>query len=256
METWLLEQIPVLPVMRVLAMAVSFPALAGPSAPPMVRLYVAISLCLVLIPLPFSAAFHAQPTLSPVAMLLALPMEFMIGLSIGFAFALVFHMLAVAGDFAGQEMGLNTASQIDPLTGRSQPVVARLFEVLGMVIFVEIGGMSWVLHTMKASFTAVPSGSYIHIERITGTLMEQSISAITVGITVALPAGVVLLLLTMFTTITARSLPKLHIFDFAFAARMMAAVFLISLLLPRLVPAIHSYSVEVTEAILTALQAS
>lgn len=222
----------------------------------MVRLYVAMSLCLVLVPLPFSDAHAAQPDLSPVEMLLALPMEIMIGLSIGFTFALVFHMLAVAGDFAGQEMGLNAASQIDPATGRSQPVVARLFEVLGLVIFTEIGGISWLLHTTKASFLAVPSGSYIEFDVIAGTLMDLSIQAINIGITVALPAGVVLLLLTMFTTITARTLPKLHIFDFAFAARMMAAVFLISLLLPRLIPAISNYSVTVTEAILIALEST
>lgn len=253
MEAWLLDNIPILPVMRVLAVVVTFPALAGPATPKLVRLYVGLSLCLVLVPLPFDPDAPHGPRLSPVATLLALPMELLIGFAIGFAFSLVFHMLAVAGDFAGQEMGLNAAAQIDPQTGRPVPLIARLFEMLGLVMFAELGGTAWLLHTVRASLEAVPSGSWIPVLPVSATLAERSIAAISVGVTVALPAGLVLLLLTVFTTVAARTLPKLHIFDFAFAARMMAAVFLVSLLLPRLAPAIGSFGISVTDAIGAAL---
>ena len=251
MSPWqLFESIPILSSMRVLAVATSFPVLAGPGTPATVRLWVSAVLAMLVVPMPFSSA---APPLSPMESLLALPMELLIGLSIGFAFSLVFHMLAVAGDFAGQEMGLNAASQIDPVTGRPVPLLARLFEVLGLVLFVEIGGFGLLLRTIELSFDAVPVGSYLVPTRFTGTLAEACTSAITAGVTIAVPAGIVLLLLTAFTTITARTLPKLHIFDFAFATRMMAAIFLVSLLLPRLLPAIEDFLLELIERLRYAL---
>lgn len=252
MQEWLLQSVPILPAIRVLAVSTSFPVLAGPSSPRVVRVWVSLTLGLLLIPTPWAVGSGG---LTGVALLLAAPLELMLGLAIGFAFSLVFHLLAIAGEFAGQEMGLNAATQIDPISGRPVPLLARLFETVGLVLFVESGGLALLLRTVRWSFEAVPPGAFVPSTRLPGTLVEACVSAMSLGITVAMPAGIVLLLLTTFTTITARTLPKLHIFDFAFATRMMAAIFLVSLLLPRLLPALDSYTLEIVDRLRLALGA-
>ncbi|MFH0946376.1 MAG: flagellar biosynthetic protein FliR [Planctomycetota bacterium] len=242
----ILSQLPILPVVRVLAVATSFPILAGPGAPRLIRIAVGFVLAVMLIPRPL---LQNPGDLSGVSMLLALPFEIMVGFAIGYAFALLFHALAIAGDFLGQEMGLNAASQIDPVSGRPVPLLARLFEVIGLVFFMEMGGMRLLLETVKTSFVAVPVGILARPGQIGRTLTELSTETVVTGIAIALPAGLLLMLLTMFTTIAARVLPKLHIFDFAYAVRMMMAIFLVGLLLPRLIPATTQFMTMIVQAL-------
>ena len=246
MGTALLDQLPILAVVRVLAVVTSFPILAGPGSPRLVRIMVGIALALVLVPEPY---LQPHPGLTGTGLLLSLPFEMMVGLAIGFAFSLLFHSLAVAGDFLGQEMGLNAASQIDPISGRPVPLLARLFEVIGLVFFVELGGMRLLLKSVRASFDLVPVGILADPGQLGRSLTRLSTETVVTGIAIALPAGLLLMLLTLFTTISARVLPKLHIFDFAYAIRMLVAIFLVGLLLPRLVPA----SVQFTQQIVAVL---
>jgi flagellar biosynthetic protein FliR len=249
MEFALLAGLPLLPLVRVLAVATAFPLLAGPGAPMHARLAVAAGLSFAVVP---SAAIEsAQLPLE--ATLLALPVEFMIGAAIGYAFSLVFHLLAIAGDFAGQEMGLNAASQIDPESGANVPLLARLFEAIGIVIFAETGGLEALCRTLRDSFDALPSGALLTPDLLASNLVAASLLAIRGGIALALPVGLSLFFITICTTIAARTLPRLHIFDFALAVRILIAIGLVTVLLPRLIPAIPAFSGTAAESVLRAL---
>lgn len=242
----LLSQLPILPVARVLAVATAFPLLAGPAAPRNVRMSTSLALALILIPTPIPLQTDYLNA-GPIGTVLLLPFELAIGFAIGFGFSLVFHLLGVAGGFLGQEMGLNTSSQIDPVTGLSAPLLARLFEAVGLILFVEVGGLELLLRTVRQSFTLIPPGVLADPSVLAAMLATNSLDVITRAISVALPGAILLLTLTSFTTIAARVLPKLHIFDFAFAVRMLVAIVLVSLLLPRLVPAVRDMGIHIHE---------
>jgi flagellar biosynthetic protein FliR len=234
----------VLPTLRVLSVASAFPFLAGPGTPRLARLGAALALALVLVGPAVSAAV---PPLPPAGLLLAAPNEILVGLAIGAAFSFVFSALFVAGEFLGQEMGLNAASQIDPVTGRNVPILARLFEALGVVLFVEIGGLAALLRTVRASFDGIPPGSFVPPTRLAGALVEAATASIGVGIRIAVPVVFVLLLVTLFSTVALRALPRVHLFDFAYSIRILVALLGLVVLLPRLVPAIDGFTAAVME---------
>jgi flagellar biosynthesis protein FliR len=244
----LLDLVPVLPALRVLAVATAFPLLAGPGTPRMVRLGVGLSLAVLVL-----HSLKPGPALSVQALLLVVPFELLLGLALGYVFSLPFDMLAVAGDLLGQEMGLNTATQFDPVTGRAVPLLARLFEIIGLVVFVEAGGMQLLLRTLEASFHVIPPGSIADPPRLFAALVESSTHAIAKGVELALPVAAVLMVITVATTFIARSVPKLHVMDFAYAARLMLALLLVALLLPRLVPAFSRFSDDMASRFLSAL---
>ncbi len=245
-EASLIAQYPVLPAVRVFAVATGFPLLAGPGSPMHARLSISAALAFVLVPRDLDAS---QVILSPLETILAVPLEFLLGATIGYAFSLVFHVLAVAGDFAGQEMGLNSANQIDPTTGQPVPLLARLFEAVGFVVFAEAGGQASLLRTVRGSFDLLPSGALLRPDRFGANIAGASTLAIEVGIGLALPVAVSLFLITVFTTIAARALPKLHVFDFALALRLMIAIGLVALLVPRIVPIVSGFSETIAVAI-------
>lgn len=237
MNATLLTIVPLLPLLRILAVAVAFPHLAGPGAPKMVRLGTSLVLALLLLP-----KAPVAPGASTAELLFAVPLEILVGLSIGYGASLVFHMLAMAGDFLGQEMGLNASSQLDPVTGHPQPLLARLFESLGMVVFLECGGLALLLRLVKASFALLPTASLLDCGRLLRGMTPAADSAVGAGIGLVLPAAAFLLLLTVFTTVAARALPRLHIFDFAHAVRMLAALFCVALLLGSLPDGIATFA--------------
>ena len=247
----ILRDLPILPSTR--APGTAFPLLAGPGAPRNVRLVVALALAMVLIPASALTLQELPP--SPVGAIFLVPFEMMVGLAIGFLFSLMFHLLGVAGDFLGQEMGLNASSQIDPATGRNVPLLARLFEAIGLVLFIELGGLELMLRSIRWSFEALPPGALAEPAQLAGTLARESLDVIGRGVSIALPGAILLLILTTFTTIAARVLPKLHIFDFAFAIRMLTAIVLVTLILPRLVPAVRDYAVHLHDLLRVALVA-
>lgn len=247
----LLEGIPLLALARLSAVAAGFPMLAGPGAPRHVRLAVALTLAFVLVP----AGSAAGPTADPRVVAVFLPFEVLTGLAIGWAFALGFHVLAMAGDFLGQEMGLNTQTQIDPATGRPVPLLARLLEALGLVLFVETGGLEFLLRAVRGSFEVLPPGATVPPTLLAGVMAGDTVATIGAAVALALPAAAVLLVLTTFTTIAARVLPRLHVFDFAFAVRMLTAIFLISLILPRFAPVLAQWSGRLHRHLLEGLAA-
>jgi len=240
-----------LPTLRVLSVASAFPFLAGPGAPRLARLGAALALALVLVG---PAVTASVPPLSTAAVLFAAPNEILIGLAIGAAFSLVFSALFIAGEFLGQEMGLNAASQIDPVTGHNVPILSRLFEALGIVLFVEVGGLAAMLRTVRASFDGIPPGTLVSPVRLATTLVDAGAASIGVGIRLALPLVLVLLLVTLFSTVALRALPRVHLFDFAYAIRILVALVFLGALLPRIVPAIEGFMGRVMEGLGGALR--
>lgn len=246
-----LDGLPILPVFRVLAVATAFPLLAGPGAPRMVRLAIALTLSLLIL-----QSVPSTPALSVSAMLILVPFEVLLGLALGYLFSLPFEVLAVGGDLLGQEMGLNTATQFDPVSGRAVPLLARLFEILGLVFFVEAGGMQLLLRTVAASFEVVPPGSILDPNLLYESLIETTTHAVAAGIQLALPAAAVLMIVTVATTFIARTVPKLHVLDFAYAARLMLALVLVAALLPRVLPAFSNFADAAASKFLAALRES
>jgi flagellar biosynthetic protein FliR len=91
-------------------------------------------------------------------LVLALLGEIGIGLAIGWAVRLALSALAVGGHIVGQEMGLNMASMVDPITGRQSPVVASMFELLGVVLFFAFGLHREMFLLLRASYRTIPAG--------------------------------------------------------------------------------------------------
>ncbi len=244
MDAALLDQIPILAVLRLLAFAVGFPLFAGPGSPRHVRLVVTLVLALVVIP-----TASLGPATHGASLVIAVPLEVLLGLALGYAFSLPFHALTITGELLGQEMGLNTAAQIDPVTGRASPLMSRLFEMLGMVLFVEFGGFALLMRTLRASFELAPAGAIAHPTAWIQPMIAGSTAAVTHGVGTAFPVAALLLLLTFFAAVASRVLPRLHLFDFAWAVRLMAAMVLIVLILPRIGPRLLDFTQDVVERV-------
>ena len=55
---------------------------------------------------------------------------------------MIFDALIIAGQTIAMSMGLGLATMIDPQRGISVPVISQFFVILGMLIFLALGGHS------------------------------------------------------------------------------------------------------------------
>src|SRR5438045_3234131 len=61
--------------------------------------------------------------------------QVLVGAAMGFTMRMVFTAVLAAGEYIGLQMGLSFASFFDPMNGGATMVVARLLNMLAMLIF-------------------------------------------------------------------------------------------------------------------------
>src|SRR5690625_6800582 len=83
-------------------------------------------------------------------------MQTLIGALMGLTMRVVFTAVQTAGEFIGLQMGLSFASFFDPATGSNTAVLARILNVVAMLLFILVDGHIFLLDVLFYSFTEIP----------------------------------------------------------------------------------------------------
>ena len=92
--------------------------------------------------------------------------EMLVGVAMGFVLQMIFDALIVAGQTIAMGMGLGLATMIDPQRGISVPVISQFFVVLGLLIFLSLGGHLATIRLISDSFTLLPLGRPLATEGV------------------------------------------------------------------------------------------
>lgn len=145
----------VLPLFRVAALLMTMPVIGTQLVSVRVRLYLALGVCVVLVPnLPSMPQVDA---LSMKAMLL-IGEQILVGALLGFSLQLLFHAFVIAGQIISMQMGLGFASMVDPANGVSVPVLGQFFTMLVTLLFLAMNGHLVVFEVIAESFVTLPVG--------------------------------------------------------------------------------------------------
>jgi len=176
----------------------------------------------------------------PTGVGLAILGEIGIGLAIGWAIRVAMGALALAGHLVGQEMGLNMASLVDPVTGRQTPAVASAFEMMGIALFFAFGLHREMFRLLVGSYRAMPAGQ-VRPDAIPWATWASDGMAhfFEMGVRIVAPVFVVLLMVTLSFGLLMRAVPSLNIFDVGFVLRITIAFGLLAVLLPQTLPVIE-----------------
>ena len=68
-------------------------------------------------------------------------LEVLLGIVMGLIMQIVFTVFQVAGQMFSVQMGFGASSTYDPLSQVEMPLVGQFFNLLGMYLFITIGGM-------------------------------------------------------------------------------------------------------------------
>jgi flagellar biosynthetic protein FliR len=201
---------------RVAGLVGSSPVFGHMLVPPRVRTGIAAVLALAVIP-PVAAAHAAPPVPLSVWDLAGMVIvEATIGVLLGLVAQFLFAGVSLGGQLAGMQMGFGMANLIDPSTHAQLTVVAQWQQLLAILVFLVLDVHHLLLRALLSSFTIVPPGTLaIAALDVRGALALAG-DMFTVGVRVAAPVLVALLLTNGAMGVLARTIPQLNVFVVGF----------------------------------------
>ena len=72
-------------------------------------------------------------------------LNIVVGALIGYMAQLILLAIDAGGDMVNMQMGLSSAMVLDPTTSSQVSIVGKCFSFLGLIIFMQLGGIYWLL---------------------------------------------------------------------------------------------------------------
>jgi len=220
------------PLLRVMALIMTAPILSEKSIPKRVKIGLGMLITFVIAP---TLPPVNIPIFSPQAGWLALQ-QVLIGVAIGFTMQLAFAAIRTAGELIGLQMGLSFATFFDPGSHLNMPVLARVIDMLAMLLFLTFNGHLWLIsmlvdtfHTLPIGGNPVNSNAFLALTRAAGLIFIN-------GLMLALPVITLLLTVNLSLGLLNRMAPQLSVFVIGFPITLTVGLILMGLLMPLIAP--------------------
>jgi flagellar biosynthesis protein FliR len=166
----------------------------------------------------------------PVAVLML--ENLLVGLLLAFAVAGMFAAVQTAGGLADIVSGFSFGATVDPINGNQGGTFSELYGMVGVMLFIAIGGDAWILQGLRRTFDLVPLTKGPHIDSMVSGA-ETAFGAIFIGgIEVAAPAILALLITDVAFGLVSKVVPQLNVFSVAFPLKVGVALLVVSACLP------------------------
>jgi flagellar biosynthetic protein FliR len=162
--------------------------------------------------------------------------QILIGVAIGLTMQFAFAAVRLAGEVIGMQMGLSFATFFDPSGGPNTPLLARLMNLLAMLLFLSFDGHLWLISLLADSFHTLPiqarplnGNGFLALAQV-GTLIFIN------GMMLALPLICLLLTLNLSLGLLNRVTPQLSVFVIGFPITLTIGMLTLGMMMPMLAP--------------------
>ncbi|MDR1612111.1 MAG: flagellar biosynthetic protein FliR [Planctomycetota bacterium] len=201
-----------------------------------IRIYFAGVVSLLMIrPAAETARIPASLELSTLAILAM--QEFVVGTVIAFLAGFVFTGVQMAGEIAGQQIGFAMANVVDPMTGIQMPILGNINTNLAIVLFLVAKLHLVLIHLLMQSYRFVGIGALAvetAAEPVYLGLRSQVGAIFMVGMKLALPVMLIMLMNSVVEGFVVKTMPQMNIMAFGIPLRLVLGVTALILVYPAL----------------------
>jgi flagellar biosynthesis protein FliR len=162
--------------------------------------------------------------------------EALCGFMLGWISRFWLEVCRLAGALISQEMGLNLANQVDPVSGEPVPLIGYLYEIIGVILFFAMHAHHALMGALVRSFQGIPPGRFALDERLAASLVGFGGGVIESAIRLAAPVFAALVLLSVMIGLLSKVAPQWHILDTSYPLRAGAGLLLVFASLPFIRP--------------------
>jgi flagellar biosynthetic protein FliR len=219
-------------MLRSLGLVFTAPIFGHHSVPTLVKYGLACALAIAL-------AKTAGATAGSMPLIMAAPIELIIGMALGFILSMGFSAIELAGHVLSIQLGLSLAAVFSPTQEESSTAIDPFFSVMAGLLFLAMNLHLAVVQALAHSFAVYPVGGGWPVDiAMTGT---QTISlAIELGVRVALPISLVLLLTELSVAMLARAIPQINVFILGMPLKLLVGVAVLGAAIPSLIAGAES----------------
>lgn len=205
------------------------PLFSSKMVPARVRAIIAVSLAIGLSPV-VSADMHLPTDVLAIGSLLA--KELLVGSAFAYALAATFAALAVAGSFLDTTIGFSYGGLVDPVNGNQSAVLSLTYSMVGLMVFIAIGGDAWVIKGLARTYDVVNLVQYPSLGHIVNGASGAFIQVFTSAIEVAGPVMLALILTDAAFGMVTRVVPTLNVFQVGIPAKVVVGLLLVGASMP------------------------
>jgi len=192
-------------------LAATLPLLDIRSVPPLWRVALAVSFAAALAPgisrsMPVGAVSLAWPGL-----VMEAGRSLVVGALLGFTINLVFTAVRYAGSIVGMQIGFAIVNSYDPMSNSQISVISQLYYLLAVLLFFVTGAHQILVAAMFQSCVAVPP--FASGDPVGGAwfLLREFGTVFTLGLQIAAPVVIVLLLVSASMGVIVKTVPQLNV---------------------------------------------
>ena len=219
--------------LRVGGLLMIAPLFGTRTVPRRVKAMLAIALGFAMTPL--AGPPPPLPGIDPLTVL-TVAREMLIGVAMGFVLRLAFEAGALAGEFIAQGTGLAFAVLADPLRGTNAGVVGQWFYLCFTLLFLSMNGHLMIVELLADSWKAVPLVSNWAPDAARfAAVAEFGAQMFAVGIQIALPVVLAMLVVNLAFGVMSRAAPALNPIQLGLPASLLIGLVLMGTLTGQLI---------------------
>ena len=214
---------------RVTPLFVLAPLFSAKQIPGQVKGIVGVALAIGLT----GIAMHGQhiPT-QPLQVAGLMLVNILVGLLFAFAIGALLAAVQTAGGLADIVSGFSFGATVDPLNGNPGGTFAELYSLIGVMLFIAIGGDAWMLRGMARTFTLIPLTKAPQLGSLANAAELSFSSIFTSALEVAAPVVMALLITDVAFGMVSRVVPQMNVFSVAFPLKVGVSLLVVAATLP------------------------
>jgi flagellar biosynthetic protein FliR len=205
------------------------PMLSSKLLPPRVRAIAAVGIAVGLTPI---AMRGMDVPVDGVALGELMLKEILVGLAFAFAVGVVFAAVSSAGAFLDTVIGFGYGHVVDPVTGAQAPVLSQIYALLGVLIFITIGGDAWMIQGLGRTYDLVPLLDFPSIGALTAGTQAAFSGIFVSALELAAPILLALIITDAAFGLVSRVVPQMNVFAVGFPAKIVVGLVIMVAALP------------------------
>jgi flagellar biosynthesis protein FliR len=158
--------------------------------------------------------------------------ELLVGLAFAFAISVLFAAITVAGSFTDTLIGFSFGSLVDPITGTQSSVLQQAYSLVGVLVFIAIGGDAWVIQGLNRTYELVPLLDAPALGTMVAGVQAAFSQIFTAAVELAAPVMLAILITDAAFGVVAKVVPQLNVFQVGFPAKVTVGLLIIGVSLP------------------------
>jgi len=207
-----------------------------------VKLSLALILTIIITPLLNLGAIPQN--ISPILLWV---LNFAAGAIIGYIAQLIILAIEAGGDMINTQMGLSSAMVMDPSTNSQTSILSRMITLLGICIFIHLGGLYWLFNAFMRSFEIFPIYAVqIPLEKIINLdyLVKMTSNVLYMGLQIASPVLLATLGQDIILGVISKTAPQVNVFQLSFLFKPVFGAAIMIWILPMLIGVISDFFIS------------